>query len=374
MHQSPNMELKRINRNRIFRFILQQRTTSKSEIAYELRISLPTVTQNLAALMEQNLILETGEYESTGGRRAKMISCNAQARVAVGIDITRNHISAVVVDLVGNIIDNIREPFCCSAPDQVPQKVKQLIDGILFNNEILDESVLGVALSIPAIVASDYRTLDTELVLPFPSDFYQYFQEYIRFPYLFYNDANCGGFAELWRRRPTERDMFYFSLSGTVGGAAMLGNQIYTGQYNYSGEIGHTILVPGGKQCYCGKYGCVDAYCNANVLAELTNGNLADFFTRLQAGDNEANARMETYLNYLSVAIHNVRMLFDCDIILGGYVGSYSALYLDRLKQKVQALDTFDKAPDYLMGCHYNTEASAVGAALMYISAFIDQV
>ena len=79
-------------------------------------------------------------------------------------------------------------------------------------------------------------------------------------------------------------------------------------------------------------------------------------------------------MDYLAIAIHNVRMLFDCDIILGGYVGSYSDLFLDGLKRRLRAADTFDKPVDYLTGCHYHTEAAAVGASLMFISRFIEEV
>lgn len=371
---TPNMELKKINRNRVFRFILQQEATSKSEISYQLNISLPTVTQNITALKEQNLIVESGEYESTGGRRAKMLSCNAMSRVALGIDITRNHISAVVVNLLGNTVDSIRENFNCrDIPNTLP-KIQQLMERLLKANRIKDSTVLGVGVSLPAIIAGDYQSIETALVLPFPLDYYQQMQPYMRFPYLFYNDANCGGFAELWSRKPTKHDMFYFSLSATVGGAAMINDQIYTGCNFSGGEIGHITLVPNGKPCYCGQTGCMDCYCNSNCLAELTDGNLPDFFTLLQQGDPAARARMDVYLEYLAISIHNVRMLFDCDIILGGYVGSYSDLFLEDLCKRLQAKDTFNRKPDYVMGCHHHTEAAAVGAALMYISRFIDQV
>ncbi len=60
------------NRNRIFRYIIKCKTVSNPEITYELKISLPTVTQNTKELMNQGLIRETGELKSTGGRKAKV--------------------------------------------------------------------------------------------------------------------------------------------------------------------------------------------------------------------------------------------------------------------------------------------------------------
>lgn len=371
---APSMELKRINRNRIFRFILQKGTTSKAEVSHELQISLPTVTQNIAALKAEGLIVESGEYESTGGRRAKMLSCNGRARVALGLSITRNHISAVVMDLFGGMIDSVRESCDCSDTHGVIRKIQTLIERMLVANGIDDETVLGVGIALPAIIDTDDQSVKTALVVPLPMDFYQQLREYIRFPFGFFNDANCGGFAELWSRRPVERDIFYFSLSGTVGGAAVIGNQIYVGRDFTGGEVGHMTLVPNGRMCYCGKRGCVDCYCSSNRLTELAPGGLEEFFHALEAGSAPHRARMDAYLDDLAVAIHNVRMLFDCDIILGGYVGSYSALFLEDLKRRLYQGDTFGHDTGYVTGCHYNTEAAAVGGALMYISQFIEAI
>jgi len=371
---TPSMEQKRINRNRIYRFISQQGTTSKNEIAQVLRISLPTVTQHIANLMEQKLIHEVGEYESTGGRPAKMLACNAMAKVAVGINITRNHFSAVLTNLLGEVVDSIRESFDCSDPLAPISKFEEVIDYILKKNCIKDEAVLGVGISLPAIIASDNKTIHTALVIPYSRNYYEQLRPHIRFPFFFYNDANCGGFAELCVRKPIERDMFYVSLSGTVGGAVLINDKIYAGRTFASGEIGHTVLVPNGRQCYCGRKGCVDTYCSSNILAELTDGNLSAFFEKLSTSDPQAVERMNTYVDHLAIAIHNVRMLFDCDIILGGYVGSYSHLFLDDLKKKLAETDLFEREVDYITGCYYHTEAAAVGAALMFTSQFIDNI
>ena len=45
------------------------------------------------------------------------------------------------------------------------------------------------------------------------------------------------------------------------------------------GEAGHMTLIPDGKPCYCGKTGCVDAYCSARLLSDLSGGRLEDSFS-----------------------------------------------------------------------------------------------
>lgn len=88
-HKITNMEVKRRNRNRIFRFLCRSGIVSNPDIAYELKLSLPTVTQNTKELLELGLLLDNGELDSTGGRKARALSVNGNARLA---EIGRAHV------------------------------------------------------------------------------------------------------------------------------------------------------------------------------------------------------------------------------------------------------------------------------------------
>ena len=69
-----NMEVKKNNRNRIYRYICNCQTVSNPDISYALKISLPTVTQNTRELIEMGLVREIGELQSTGGRRCSALT------------------------------------------------------------------------------------------------------------------------------------------------------------------------------------------------------------------------------------------------------------------------------------------------------------
>ena len=56
-------------RVKIIDYMLNHPVTSKAELAKELYMSMPTVLTNVNELVEQGLIVENGEYESTGGRK-----------------------------------------------------------------------------------------------------------------------------------------------------------------------------------------------------------------------------------------------------------------------------------------------------------------
>ena len=90
--KTENKDKKNITRKKIINYVLNNHVTSKAEIAKELNLSMPTVLANVNDLLEKRVLEETGEYASTGGRKAKSIGINKSYCHAMGILITANHI------------------------------------------------------------------------------------------------------------------------------------------------------------------------------------------------------------------------------------------------------------------------------------------
>ena len=99
-----NTDVKKLNKNRIFRLIYNSDKISRQEIADRLGLSLPTVNQNLKMLMEDGLIEYVGNFTSTGGRRAQAITISNNARKAISVNIKADYINVDVVGLKGQII------------------------------------------------------------------------------------------------------------------------------------------------------------------------------------------------------------------------------------------------------------------------------
>ena len=119
-----NMEVKKKNRNEVFRYICKHGTVSNPDISYNMKISLPTATQITKELIAEGLLEEKGELESTGGRRAKALSAVVNGRLAVGLDITKNHIALVLTNIVG-------ENMSASISHMLPKRliIKQSVKG-----------------------------------------------------------------------------------------------------------------------------------------------------------------------------------------------------------------------------------------------------
>ena len=366
---ASNMDVKRRNRANTLRCILTCERISQMELSQRLALSWPTILQNVKELTELGLVREVGLYESTGGRKARAYAPVRDARMAVGLDLTRNHASVVLVDLSGRIVRYKRKSCPFSLDDAYMQSLGELVRDVIGDGSA-EGSILGVGVSLPGIMDREGEYLRYSHILDLRDVPLGTFSRCIPYPCSFLNDANAAGLAEIYGN-PAAGNLVYLSLSSSVGGAILTGGALYAGSHLRAGEFGHTTLVPGGRRCYCGKDGCLDAYCSARLLSDRAGGNLAAFFDRLREGDPEMQAVWREYLEYLAIAVNNLHMSFDCDVIVGGYVGAFLEEFGGPLRSLLEERNTFQLDSSYLRFCRYRLEASAVGAALAQVERFL---
>lgn len=354
---------------RILNFMFNHGITSKGELARELGFSMPTVLSSVNEMIEQGLIVDAGEMDSNGGRRARMLEVQKDYCYSIGVDITANHIGMVLMNLGGEILkqERVREKFKADMTycSQLAERIQRF-----YSDEVSEEKILGVGVSLPGIINEKEHVLVKSHALCLENYSLKMMEQLIPFPVYFENDANAAMKAE---NPGILENVIYLSLNNTLGGAVCVNGELYTGQYRKAAEFGHTVLHPNGKTCYCGKQGCADAYCAASVLTQNGREPLDAFMERV-GSEKEADARWEEYLENLAMLISNLRMVFDTDIILGGEVGAYLPDYMVELGQRIFKYNFFDGDISYLRNCVCKREASAVGVARHFFEEFIAQV
>ena len=360
---------KTITRSRILNYVINNQVTSKVEVSKNLNLSMPTVLSNVNDLIAKGIIIETGEYESTGGRKAKSIGINPSYRYSVGIVITANHVGMVLVNLKYEIVKFRRVRMKFSPDASYCQELSVLTSEFLKDTEY-QERILGIGISIPGIISQKDHLLIKSHALQLENYSLSFLEQAFDLPVYFENDANAAMMAEDMNRY---KNAIYLSLNNTLGGAFCIGGKLFQGENQKAGEFGHMILVPGGRKCYCGKKGCADAYCAASALTDETN-SLETFMEQLKSGDEAVEEKWSEYLDMLAVLISNLRMAYDMDLILGGEVGGYLAEYMLPLGEKVMEYNGFDHDVRYLRNCSYKREASAVGAAKHFLQDFIKNI
>lgn len=357
------------NKSNVVRYILDTGAASKAGIAKYLGLSMPTVLQIVKELTESGLVEEVGEYQSTGGRKAKTLALCGGARVSLGIDITANHISMVMINLNGEILRQLRMRKVFRNHLDYYDEMAALAEQFITESKMDPDKILGIGISFPGIVNDQTQTLIRSHALGLENVSLKTITQTLQpYPVYYENDANAAMAAEV---TGGSGNSIYLSLSNTVGGAICMDGVVFRGANQKAGEFGHMLLIPGGRRCYCGKNGCVDAYCSARVLAGEQNQSLEAFMARVAAKEPEAGRVWEEYLYHLALTISNLRMAFDMDIILGGYVGGYLERDLLKLGKMVMEHNLFDSDISYIKTCKYQKEASAVGAAKYFIDRYV---
>lgn len=366
-------DIRKKNYSDVYRLIYQERRISKPQIAAALQMSLPTVTQHLTALEEQGLIEKQGQIASGIGRKAAAYMARASARAAVGVEVLSERVTAVVIDLYGAVIAKKERLLTFSQEDAYFQSIAGLIREVLESAGVTDEMVLGAGLGMQGLVTENGREMLYGKILDCTGLTVCPLEEYLSFPVRFIHDAECAAELELWRH-PELTDAIYLSLGTHLGGAIISDRRIQRGRTGRTGTFEHMTLVEGGRQCYCGKQGCVECYCSADAL--LQNGEvLADFFKLMREGAPEQCERWADYMRWLALALNNIHMVMDSVIILGGHVAPYLTQGdLAQLFAAVQARTAFPETENFLHLGVQEDDIIATGAAIPFIRSFLKSV
>ena len=92
------------------------------------------------------------------------------------------------------------------------------------------------------------------------------FEEKLGIPTALTNDANAAAIGEMTYGAARGMKDFIMITLGTGVGSVINGQLVY-GHDGFAGELGHVIVDPTGRQCGCGRRGCLETYCSATGVA-----------------------------------------------------------------------------------------------------------
>lgn len=369
-----NIEVKKLNRRNVLTYMLSKEQVSKRDVAVALHLSVPTVTQCMVELQDMGLVQECGAMDSMGGRKSMGYQSVKAARTAIGVDITRQHINIVVIDLAMGVLYSKRVTRRLRDTQESYEGLRQIICEAIGESQAEPSSILGMGISLPSIIDETGTRLNgLHEQMEISTNLYEIVKDWFPFPVILENDATSAGRAEV-KFREAVRNMVYFFISPSVGGSVIIDGKAFYGKRGRTGEFGHMTLIPGGKQCYCGRRGCVNAYCSTELLSDHTEGNLYEFFRRLESKDEECVSIWEKYMDSLALAVHNLVISFDMDIVIGGYLGQHIGPYMSQLEKRVEEMDHYLADLHFMEPAILKYEASAIGAAVVFIERFLEEV
>ncbi|MFB9903285.1 ROK family protein [Allokutzneria oryzae] len=321
-------EVRRHNRAALLRRLHLDGPATRAELAAELGLNRSTIKALVDELSAVGVVSEEVPTHRHGaGRPSLLVLPQAHAVPVLAVDVGVEQVSVAVAGVGGRLLG--ARSWTLPRGQGTPEDV---VAGIVRSRvDLVDE--LGceptrAGVSVPGVV----RRADG-LVHEAPNlhwtgvPFGSLLVEALELPVDVGNDADLGALAEHTRGvARTSQDVVFLSADVGVGGGVILGGVSLRGSGGYVGELGHMVVNPAGRQCYCGCRGCLeteigeDALCRALNLPTGTPRSLIVAELRSLAADDElALHRLAGFAEWLALGLTNALNLLAPElIVLGG--------------------------------------------------------
>jgi len=339
-------------RERVISALIRHGVASRAELARSTSLAASTVSAVIASLVDEGLIIERGSPEgpnggTKGGRPATLLSLHRSAGTVVGIDLGKRHLRVAAADLAHTVLAERTVPVSQDRP------AAQDIDAIVtMVGQVLSEAgsdgshVIGMGMGLPGPVLADTGHMADSTILPgwVGIDAAAAVSEALGLTVEVDNDANLGAIAEwTWGSGRGCSHLAYLKVSTGIGAALILDDRPYRGGAGTAGEIGHTVLDPGGQICRCGNRGCLEMLAGTPVLlealrpihgADLTTEKLVELAI---AGDLPCRRVIADAGRAIGVALANVCNLINpTRVVVGGELGAAGDLLLTPIRESLE--------------------------------------
>lgn len=320
--------IKDINRARMVAEVRDHGPISRTELSKRTGLVVSTVSKLCDELIAQDLLFESGEGQSTGGRRPVNLSFNNSYGHIVVVKIEHNHFVFAVSNLKPHIVQTFVIEFPLGSPfDSIRELLLTGIDQTVSRIHGPSPRLLGIAIAVSGLVDASSGRLTTSRLLGWENiNFVELLGARFDCPVYVDNDVNCYTLSQKWLGKGKGlRDFCCITIGEGVGAGLIVDGALYRGAIGGAGEIGHTIVQGGGEHCYCGQQGCLEAYASSNAIiaaVERDTGerpSIESIVARAREGDDACLDALHRAGRALGWGLVTVITFFNPEkIILGG--------------------------------------------------------
>ena len=288
----------------------------------------------------------------------------------IGLDIGGTSVKGAIVGRDGTIFETAT---CLTKPEAGREQLLQRMEVLIY--KLLSEQADGTIRAIGIASAGRVNFGNGAVVyatenLPGWQGFQlkEWAESVFSLPTIVDNDANAALLGEIWLGSGSPQEELVMLTLGTgVGGAYFLQGRPVRGRRWYAGEWGHSILMPGGRLCNCGKKGCAEEYISGTALHRLAQESAGRAYTSAhdlmqgaEAGEEEALRVLEGFVSNIAIVITNIGITLDPDaVIVGGGLIDSSNVWWPLLERQMGQYDASLKIRRAALG----NKAGYLGAA-----------
>lgn len=286
--KSKNALLKK----RIITHYIYNGSSTITDLAKELDLSIPTISKNIYEMCEEGYIKDYGKLETGGGRHPSLYGLNPKSGYFIGVDMRRNALNIGLINFKGDMQKqemNIPYQFSNTpeALDELCGRIKEFIG----NTGVDGEKILNICINISGRVNPEagysfsiFNFSERPLT--------EILSEKIGYPVCLDNDTRAMAHGEYIKGCVKgEKHVLFVNVSWGLGMGIIIDGKIYAGKSGFAGELGHINVFDNEIICHCGKKGCLETEASGSalhriLLERVNNGESSILSERIIAKDN----------------------------------------------------------------------------------------
>jgi N-acetylglucosamine repressor len=313
------------NASLVLRAVYDLGPISRAEIARLTGLTRTSVGELVAELEAEGLAREVGRGPSTGGKAPTLVSLVDDARNVVTLDLGERAFTAALLDLRGEVIQRVSRDLDGVDGDAAVALVHDVIDDILARPH---QPILGIGVGAPGIVDGD-GTIRWAVNLSWTDlPLGNLLHDRYGYPTIVANDSRAAALATfLFKGDERPRNLVAIKVGRGIGAGLVLDGELFRGDGDGAGEIGHIVVEPDGAECHCGRFGCLETVASAPAILRAAEAagvkatTLPELAAAAANGDETALAVTRTAGRAMGVAIANLIGILDIrEIVVHGSV------------------------------------------------------
>src|SRR3954467_9719790 len=342
--------LRRLNRLRVIRALRDEGQISRADIARRTGLSRSTVSSLVADLQADGLVVERPEpgsaHGAQGGRPPILLSFDASAGAAVGIDFGHSHLRVAVSDLASTILAERKQPLDTDHDAQQGLELAaEMVSDALADAGVPRSAVIGAGMGLPGPIEQSAGTVGSSAILPgwIGMTAATEMRRRLDLPVMVDNDANLGALAEAaFGAGRDAGDLIYLKVSSGIGAGLILNGRLYRGAAGLAGELGHVLVDPDGLICRCGNRGCLETLAASGALVDLlsrshgTDLSVADMLRLAREGDLGCQRVIADAGRAIGRAVADLLNVLNPElIVVGGELAGAGDLLLEGVRESI---------------------------------------
>ncbi|MEJ6399522.1 ROK family transcriptional regulator [Yoonia sp. 208BN28-4] len=370
LQQGSNAERSRHrNRKAVLGQVRAAGTMGRAEIARALALTTQTVSNIIAELSEDGMLLEKGRLSAGRGLPAIQYGLNPEGGYALGIEVRPDAVFAALLDLQGQAVVTERVALDDNTPAAVLGLTQAIYGRMLAQVPAATNRMLGVGIVMPGpFGVTGIAGMGTDLTGWQEVDAAALFEDALDLPVVLSNDANAAAMAERISGVGQGIASFAYLYFGAGLGLGLVhGGQLVRGAFGNAGEIGH-IPVNGAKL----EDGLSRLSVQRHMAAAGKDARDIDALEALfQSGDADLMAWLSGACETLGHAMTIVENMFDPQTVILG--GAMPDVILDYLVQNtalpvVSVSNKADLPHDRLVRGASGRMTATLGAAALILN------